>query len=492
MKLFEQLRDFFAARDVQAYLVGGYLRDALLGRPSHDVDVALEGDAADAARVLAQNLGGTAVPLDPSRGIFRVVLPQGSVDLATAPDGVQADLARRDFTIDAMAVPFSATAGAPDTWPLVDPFGGRADLRSSLVRVVSPQAFRDDPLRLLRAIRLAAQLRFDIEPTTLVLLKQDAGLVNQVAAERLRDELLGILAQPDLERSLALLANSRLLDLLIPELTPARGVTQPFEHYWDVYDHSLQCAVMVERVLDPEYRRSQLAGQAIPWEPWLEEHFSLEASDGHTRATLLKLAALLHDVSKPETKTVEPSGRARFLGHPTLGAEKAEGIARRLRLSGHGVGMLRTLVEQHLRPSHLAQRDEMPTPRAIYRYFRDLGDLAVDLLYLNMADYLAARGPDLELEPWRFHCRRLAQTLERTTALAEPQGPPRLVDGHDLVKLFGLQPGPDFRPLLEAVREAQATGEVNSREEAMALLERTLGRPPREPASSAAIRTGHA
>ena len=489
MQLLEQLRGFFAARDLHAHLVGGFLRDALLGRPSHDVDVALQSNAADAARSLAQTLEGAAVPLDPSRGIFRVVLPQGNVDLTTATDGVQADLARRDFTIDAMAVPFPAAAGAPDTWPLVDPFHGQADLRSGLVRMVSANAFRSDPLRLLRAIRLAAQLRFDIEPTTLALLGREAELVSQVAAERLRDELLGILAQPDLERSLALLTGQGLLDLLIPELMPAKGVTQPFEHYWDVYDHSLQCTVMMERVLDPEYRHTELAGQAIPWEPWLEEHFSREASDGHTRATLLKLAALLHDVSKPETKTVEPSGRARFLGHPTLGAEKTVGIARRLRISGRGVEMLRTLVEQHLRPSHLAQRDELPTPKAIYRYFRDLDDLAVDLLYLNMADYLAARGPTLELEPWRLHCHRLAQTLERTTAQTKPQGPPRLVDGHDLVALFGLRPGPAFRPLLEAVQEAQAIGQVNTREEAIALLERTLERPPQ---GATAMRNSHA
>jgi poly(A) polymerase len=478
VQLLDDLQGFFAARHLPAYLVGGFLRDTLLGKPTRDIDIGLEGptEVDVAARDLAQFLSGTVVPLDSNRGIFRVVLAdRRNIDLSGMPKGVKVDLPCRDFTINAMAVSFPKDTESPDTWALIDPCGGQEDLRKGLVRMVSPAVFRSDPARLLRAIRLAAQLQFDIDPETLDLLSREATLINQVAAERIRDELLNILAQPNLARSLTYLSEYGLLDFLIPELLPAKGVTQPFEHYWDVYQHSLQCAVMVENVLNSRFRQEELAGQVIPWEPWLDEHFAQEASDGHTRATLLKLAALLHDVSKPETKTVEPSGRARFLGHPTLGAKKAVEIAQRFRISGRGVTMLNTLVEQHLRPSHLAQRADMPTRKAIYRYYRDLNDLGVDLLYLNMADYLAARGPTLELQPWQFHCSRIARTLEYIVGETGPTRETSLVDGNDLINFFGLKPGPEFRPLLETVREAQATGEITTRDEAIEFLKRDLG-----------------
>ena len=137
--------------------------------------------------------------------------------------------------------------------------------------------------------------------------------------------------------------------------------------------------------------------------------------------------------------------------------------------------MVTALVEHHLRPGHLAQRDELPTPRAVYRYFRDMGDIAVDILYLHLADFLAARGPSLALEKWRFGCHRIAFTLEQRTAQTQPQGTEKLVDGHDLMELFGLAPGPEFRTLLEAVREAQATGEIGTRQQALDLVRGLLG-----------------
>ena len=481
MRLLESLQEHFAAYNVQAFLVGGFVRDSLLGRPSRDVDVAIVGGASEIARQLAGAPGGNLVPLDPQRGIFRVLLRSSpehtapwTIDLTSAPQGIAADLEHRDFTIDAMAVPFPQAAGTPASWPIIDPLHGRADLDARVLRAIGPGVFQDDPLRLLRAVRLAVQLGLEMEVGTRRLLSQDAHLLSRVSGERLRDELLAILSQPGVERSLEILDYHGILANLVPELTPAKGVTQPFEHYWDVYEHSLQCTVMLERILDPQFRRTGPVGQCIPWPSHLDHHFQEEVSDGHTRATLLKLAALLHDVAKPETKTVEPSGRARFLGHSERGAEKAEHIMQRLRLSRRGVDTVCSLIAEHLRPSHLAQRGEMPTPRAIYRYFRDLGDIAIDTLYLHLADHLAARGPALDIEKWRFSCNRIAFTLEQSASRPQPQGPAKLLDGHDLIQRFGLRPGPSFRGLLEAVREAQALGEISTRDQAMHLAERML------------------
>lgn len=463
------------------YIVGGFVRDSLLGRETHDLDLALDGDVAAVAQGVAAELGGTAIPMDLERGVHRIVAHSASepwqVDLATLQGAIEDDLARRDFTVDAMAVPIAEADGPPDTWPVLDPLGGREDLALRLIRATGPRVFRDDPLRLVRAFRLAAALGFTVEPQTAESIRHEAHLVAQVSGERIRDELLAILSTPGLYRSLEGLARAGLLDEVFPELAVGHGVSQPKEHFWDVFDHNVQAAVMVERILDADYRAEDTAARSIPWEPWLDDHFAQEGTDGHDRATLLKLTALLHDVGKPQTRTFEPSGRIRFFGHADEGARIAGEAVRRLRLSGRGAARVSTMIREHLRPGQLAQPSRLPTGRAVYRYFRDAGDVAVDTLYLNFADFLAARGPTLELDDWRAHCERIAHTIRLGTTHAAPERVEKLVSGHDIENLFGMAPGPRFHVLLDQVHEAQAAGEVSTRDEALALLERLISEP---------------
>ena len=482
-QLIDALRDYAADRGLDAYVVGGFVRDTLLGRPSRDVDLAVPDATQSLARDLAQHLDGRLVPLDAQQRVFRIVVrgetPDGSpetwhVDLSALDGEIEADLARRDFTVNALAVPAAQTGVSPSEWRLIDPFHGQTDLTDGVLRAVSPDAIASDPVRGLRAVRLAAQLGLAIEPDTQRLIAEAAPSLSAAAPERVRDELLAILAQPGVLVHLSLLDRLGLLDAAFPELSPARGVSQPVEHHWDVFNHSLQAAAMVERVLDPNFRAQDEAGRSIPWQPWLDDHFAEDLSDGHPRSTWLKLAGLLHDVAKPQTKRTEPSGRVRFLGHTTLGAEMTEGLLQRLRVSNRGVRTLHTVVESHLRPSQLAQKGEVPTSRALYRFFRELEDDAVDTLYLSLADFLAARGPDLPLDEWQAHCDRVAYALQHSEPQAARRQAPRLLDGNDLMRVFSLQPGPRFRPLLEMVREAQATGAVSTRAEALALVERTL------------------
>ncbi len=488
-QLIDALRNYAADRGLDAYIVGGYLRDALLGRPSTDVDLAVPNATQSFAHDLAAHLDGRLVLLDAQQRVFRIVVrceaADGSpqtwhVDLSAMEGDIDADLARRDFTVNALAMAVADAAVPPSDWHLLDPFHGQADLATGVLRAVGPDAVASDPVRGLRAVRLAAQLGFTIESDTQRLIADAAPSLSTAAPERVRDELLAILAQPNVLDQLTLLDRLGLLDAVLPELAPARGVSQPVEHHWDVFDHSLQTAAMVERVLDPDFRAHDEAGRSIPWEPWLGDHFAQELSDGHPRSTWLRLVGLLHDVAKPLTKRTEPSGRVRFLGHTTLGAEMTEGLLQRLRVSNRGVRALHAMVESHLRPSQLAQKGEVPTSRALYRFFRELEDDAVDTLYLSLADFLAARGPDLPLDEWQGHCDRVAYALQHRAPRAA-QHAPRLVDGHDLMTVFSLQPGPRFRPLLEMVREAQATGAVSTRSEALALVERSLQHVSSEP-----------
>jgi poly(A) polymerase len=249
-------------------------------------------------------------------------------------------------------------------------------------------------------------------------------------------------------------------------------VEQPKNHhYWDVWGHLLHTVETAE-FLTRGHQNSAIYSLA-PWTQETEQHFQEEVSDGHSRRTLLKLTALLHDIGKPQTKAADERGRIRFLGHSELGAEMATERLSQLRLSARGIAMVSKMVEQHLRPAQMQHEAELPTSRAIYRYFRNLGDVAIDTLYLALADYLAAKGPELMPDQWGEHAKMIAHILETGTRQVTTVTVERLVTGHDLMQELGLAPGPHIGRLLETIDEARAAGEVITREEALALAMQT-------------------
>ena len=479
MNLLRQIREFLGQRGVSAYVVGGYLRDVLLGRPAEDIDLAVLGDAYSLGRDLAHHLKATLVPLDLQRGILRLVLwekgADRSLDLTSVKWDIRADLARRDFTINAMAVPLDAFLRQGWRNQIVDPFHGQGDLERRVIRVTGAAVLEDDPLRLLRAIRLASALDFTLEADTRAAVKQRASLLSGVAPERQRDELLRLLAQPKASRWIYLMDELGLLVTLVPELEEGRGVEQPQEHHWDVLAHNIETVEGVECLLTRRDGPAQVL-ETVPWGHHLETYFNQVIGDGHSLATLVKLAGLLHDVAKPATKRVESNGRIRFFGHHRDGARMAEAILQRLRLSHRSVELVGCMIENHLRPGQMAQGGQLPTPRAIYRYYRDLGDAAVATLYLNLGDFLAARGPSLELGEWRRHVTIISHILQVGREARSGELVSRLVDGHDLMGIFGLEPGPALGRLLEVVEEAQGIGEIKTRVEALALVRRLIQR----------------
>jgi len=204
----------------------------------------------------------------------------------------------------------------------------------------------------------------------------------------------------------------------------------------------------------------------VPWSAGLAEYFERRVGSGSNRGAFLRLAALLHDIAKPQTKTVEPGGRMRFLGHAREGASLVAAILERLRFSTKETRLVETMVKYHLRPMQMSQ-EGLPTKRAIYRYFRDTGEAGIDILFLNLADHLATRGPHLDRVGWQEHTGIVDYLLKQYYEQQDQVRPVKLIDGHDLIDIFGLGPGPFLGELLEAVREAQAAGEVTTREEAL-------------------------
>lgn len=476
-RLLHEISRFLAAKEIPAYIVGGFIRDALLGRDTVDIDIAVGADALEAASQIAGSFAGKFVPLDDVNRVGRVILPgeKWQFDFTTFQGDIRQDLARRDFTIDAMAIELGEYLdNGFGTENIIDPFNGRADLRRRLVRAVDTKVFQSDAVRLLRAARLAAELDFNIETATENLITRESGLIAGAAGERAREELLRLLNLPGAGLRLFYLDKLGLLTALIPELSLSKGVTQPMEHAWDVFDHSLHTVAAAEFILREspwEYADKKVLSP-VPWSEKLSAHFDRAISSGSTGRSLLKLAALLHDIAKPQTKTVD-AGRARFLGHTDAGAAMTAAIMERLRFSNREIQLVTLLVKYHLRPTQMSQ-EGMPTDRAIYRYFRDTGEAGIDLLYLCLADHLAARAAALDMNEWREHCRLTAYVLEKHLTASSITAPRKILDGNDIMQIFKLEPGPKIGELLEALREAQAAGEVTTREQAAIYIERLV------------------
>lgn len=457
----------------RAYLVGGAVRDLLLGRTPTDYDLAVEDLAERSAHDLANGLRATLVLLDEERRIFRLVRAGSpGIDISALAGTLEEDARKRDFTINALAVPLErASQGLPlQASEVIDSLGGLADLRARVIRTASPDAFADDPLRLLRAFRFAIQLGFVLGPETAAALRGQAARLERVAAERQRDEFCRILGATDAARNLRWLDDFGYLTTLVPELEQSRGVTQPKEHYWNVLEHAIEACAAVELVLHQAPGRPHT--EQLPWDSGLADYFAAPLVEGRTRGLILKLAALLHDVAKPATKAVEADGRIHFYGHPTLGAEMSEGILQRLRFSKRETERVEIMVREHLRPVLISRGPNAPTPRALYRFYRDGGEAVVDTLFLCFADYLAAKGPLLEEGDWNQYVATISGMLHHWRAQKAQKPAPKLLDGHQLMAELGLPPGPLVGAILESVREAHAAGEVATLAEALALARR--------------------
>jgi poly(A) polymerase len=466
---------------VNAYVFGGAVRDALCRRATKDLDLTVDGPVAQVGPKVAEAIGGTYFDLDKERGIGRVVMAKPTaitIDLTglKSGDSIERHLRGRDFTIDAMAVRLSDLAN--DDCEVIDPLNGITDLRSGVVRAVSPEVLDEDPIRLLRGPRLASVNQLRIDDDTIHWIGQRASLLHQVSPERIREELVKILAAPSVTASLRMLDRLNLLITILPELGCARGVAQPNEHYYDVLNHMIETPGALEKILDTSKLETVL--DCIPRFEEMDSYFASTIADGLARSTLLRLACLLHDVAKPATKTLDDTGRIRFFGHGVQGAKVCQSIMRRLRFSRKAIQYVMTIVEYHLRPSQAAAPGKQPSTRAIYRYRRDLGEVSIDTLYLNMADYIAAKGPTM-LEPgydkteWRLHCDRIEALLQKDDGQGnQSTGSARLLDGRQIMEQFCLEPGPVVGALLGILDEAKDSGEISNKADAMNMVRKTL------------------
>ncbi|MEW6186810.1 MAG: HD domain-containing protein, partial [Thermodesulfobacteriota bacterium] len=369
---------------VEGYLVGGLIRDWLNGRPTRDVDLVLNRDALKAARMFAQRTGGTFVLLREEGGMARVVLKDRTFDFAEfrGPD-LKADLEGRDFTVNALTLSLSQAFGN-DHWEPFDPFGGLQDLQASILRPVSPDSFKRDPLRLLRAFRLSAQLGLALTPETLKAIRRSAALLNRCAPERIRYEWLLFLSQAESYPLLLKMDNTGLLAALLPELVGLKGVAQDRFHHLDAFQHSLEAFHKLE----------DLIGKTVSLPPDLEEERVAFLSEP-IKAAWLKWAALLHDLGKRETETLR-EGHQTFYGHARKSQDRFDIIAERFRLGNREKDFIAHLIGWHMRPLNLLHEEAQKTltRRAMIRLVQETEESLNGLFLLALADSLAMQGPD--------------------------------------------------------------------------------------------------
>jgi len=440
------------------------VRDALLGRPVRDLDLTVRGDSQRVARKLARAVGGPVFPLSEAFGAWRAMDPDRTWTCDVTEmhgEGIDADLARRDFTVNAIAVPLDG--GEPH-----DPQGGLQDLENKALRViggptVEESAYADDPLRPLRLARFAAELDLHPTPDTRHLTQQAAPLVRNAAAERVFQELRRIVSADRVIDGLALSDELGLTAVVLPELYALHGVEQSHFHHLDVHDHTievLRCHLALEH--DPEGVFGELA------EP-LDRLMSEPFADELTGWQALRFAALLHDCGKPATRGVRPDGRVTFIGHDKAGAEMIRDLCRRLKTSERLRELLAGVTRHHLVLGFLVHERPLSRER-IYEYLQRCQPVEVEVTLLTCADRLATRGKNAE-DAIKKHLdlarELMAEALEWR---ADPPEPP--LRGGELAEELGIDPGPELGELLARLREARFTGEAETREEAVALARR--------------------
>ncbi len=446
---------------VAAYLCGGTVRDILLNRPTHDVDIVLSDQVFEVVDLFRQKLDVPSFVLDEERQVARVVLGKGNWDFTGFRNHtIEGDLRKRDFTINSMAVRWEDFYPERRMDSILDPCGGSGDLNQKLIRVTSGESLRDDPLRMLRAFRLEAELKFYIDDAVLSGISQMHARIAQVASERVREELDRIFLQPDSAVAWKSIGNSDLFLSLIPELVPMKGCEQGGYHHLDVWEHTLMALEKFEAL-------TALIPEIFPEYASRIREFLDSVPGTLERERLFKWEILFHDIGKPQTRELREPGRWRFHGHEHVGSDLAQVILKRLKFARKDVQIISTLIEHHLRPLNLFNQQQR-SEDSFYRFFRATGTEGVGVLLMAYGDISAARGPladparDSEFfaligEMIRYYFEEYYPSINT----------PELLKGRDLMAFLQMKPGPKMGELLKEIRESQLTGQLRNRQEAL-------------------------
>jgi tRNA nucleotidyltransferase/poly(A) polymerase len=473
--------------DIEIYLVGGVVRDAFRDVHSKDIDFIMTGEAIPIAKKIANALGVPFYPLKEELDVARIVLmgPEGErqyLDFSSLRGKtLEEDLMARDFTINAIAV------NLREPEKIYDPCQGVKDLLAGEIKVCTNHSLLSDPVRILRAIRQAALFKFKITPETRKLIRQAAEFLPRTSPERQRDELMRIMAGPKPDAALIAMDMLGVLKYVFPEVTELKGIEQSPPHTLNVFDHTIAVVQKLAAVLDvlgpqhdPEGQANnliygQLSVRLGRFREKLGEHLKSAITPERSIKSILFFAAMFHDCGKKDTAAVSENGQIHFYKHDIVGSVLTDGRAHFLRLSNDEIHRAVTIVRHHMRPFLLTNTGETPSRRAVYRFFRDTGEVGVDICLLSLADFLGTYGVNVPSSLWANHLETVRVLLEAWWEKpAQEVNPELLFNGSDIIRIFGLDPGPKIGQVLEFLREMQAVGLVQTRAQAVQSIKQFL------------------
>ncbi|WZL73427.1 HD domain-containing protein [Clostridiaceae bacterium 35-E11] len=451
----EELRDIIIqlSRCIpsEIYIIGGCLRNYLLNRGCKDIDIVLEKNAVQAAKEFAKYHQAQLVTLDEKAGMARVIFKDKGliIDFSDMKGcTIQEDLRNRDFTMNALALKVRRD-GVFYFDDIIDIFQGRDDIKNRKIRVVNENAFKEDPLRMLRAVRFMAELDFDLEENTMHLIRKHASEISQVVGESVSHELFHLLESQRTHYYFTFMDNElNLLDKIFPEIVPMKKVGQCDYHVVDSWRHSLYTLKQVEKIIYAYGYFECHVAEAY------EKHMQEIVGGNHTRKQLVKLAALFHDIGKPGSKWIDEYGKIRFRGHEIVGMEIMGEISERLNLSGKEKRYLCKMVKEHMWPLALYKMNDV-SGKATYDLFKNFGDDTLDVLLIGLADIISTRkllNPHEAMGMHKIHAEYLANNyLTRFKTIMDISD---IFDGEDIIKNFEISDEDMINELFEEVRKA--------------------------------------
>lgn len=441
----------------EIYLVGGTVRDYYMGLDSTDRDIiVMDEEAREFALKLAELFEASFVPLDEENKIYRIVLADkiNCIDVTNpVGDSIEKDLMRRDLTINAIAVNIR-------TGEIIDISGGVTDIRNKCINYVNELNFVDDPLRLLRVYRFQALYGFSLAPETINAVCKYSDLIHKPAVERINYEILKLFSGEYAHIALENMNKTWILEEIFPFVKELKQVPPNSHHHLDLFHHSIETVKQVQNLY------SEASDE-------VKEHLNRVDFGGFPRLAHLKLAAFMHDIGKFSTWTIE-EGKHRFIKHDDVGAKMSVKILKDLHCSNKQIDYISSMIKYHIYPSHVMTSPQI-TEKIMMRYVRKMDKNSIDAIILAQADRLSARGPEITDEIVERNITSLNMLLRFYLEARETLKPlPKLLSGNDVMDILNIKPSRKLGEIMEALHEAQVSGDVITREHAVEFVKKLV------------------
>lgn len=437
------------------YLVGGSVRDCLMGKDTYDRDlIVTDEDAGIFSQKVAEFFGGKFIPLDVENHIYRVVLSDklNSLDITNpVENSMEKDIKRRDLTINAVAVDIK-------NCEILDLVGGLNDIKNQVLKGIEDENFVDDPLRILRVFRFYSLLGFEIDEHLLSIVTKYSDLIEKPAKERIEYELMKLFSGKYADLSLLKMDECGILEKLFPIVKELKQVSPNAHHHLDLFHHSIETIKQVQLL----YNASQ---------PEVKSHMDKVDFGGFSRLAHLKLACFMHDIGKFSTWTIEEdTGRHRFIKHDDVGSKLAKPILKKMCFSNKQIEYITLMIKKHMYPTMVVQAPEL-TDKVMMRFVRKMEDDAIDNILIAQADRLSARGPEITDEIVNENISALNKLLQFYLKAQETLKPlPKLLNGNEVMKILNISPSPKLGQIINALNEAQINGDIITKEDAISFV----------------------